>query len=158
MSAAAKSNLKVGETPLDAPGTPCRCGREIVAKWEREFPPIRGANTKSRRDGAPQATVEALVYELREYGLPQLQKPNCLRRLGHVSSAQLREVIDRLVRLQPRTPWIAPLSQSRPHPMTRAALFLPFIALLAIASPALAQRNCIVTKLQIAYSARSKGS
>jgi hypothetical protein len=58
------------------------------------------------RDGAPQSTVEALVYELRTHGLTALQHPNCLRRLDDVSATQLREVTARLIRLQPKYPAI----------------------------------------------------
>ena len=54
------------------------------------------------RDHAAQSTVEAVVYELRTYGLAQLKKPNCQRRLGDLSGEQLREVIARLIRLRPQ--------------------------------------------------------
>jgi len=55
-----------------------------------------------RRDGAPQSTVEAFIYELRTHGLAALEHPSCLRRLDDVSTAQLREVLSRLIRLRPR--------------------------------------------------------
>jgi hypothetical protein len=58
------------------------------------------------RDGAPQSTVEALVYEQRTHGLTALQHPNCLRRLDDVSATQVREVTARLIRLQPKYPAI----------------------------------------------------
>ena len=61
---------------------------------------------QQRRDGTPQSTVEALVYELRTHGLTALQHPNCLRRLDHVSTAQLREVLGRLIKLRPKYPAI----------------------------------------------------
>ena len=54
---------------------------------------------------APQATIEALVYELRTHGLA-LERPNCRRRLAEVSTAQLRDVIARLLRLRPKYPAI----------------------------------------------------
>jgi hypothetical protein len=53
---------------------------------------------------APAATVEALMYELREYGLPQLRNPNCLRRLGELSNKQFRDVIRRLLGLRENYP------------------------------------------------------
>jgi hypothetical protein len=59
-----------------------------------------------RRDGALEATVEALVYELRTRGLAALDHPNCLRRLSDVSSGQLREVLARLIRLRSNYPAI----------------------------------------------------
>jgi hypothetical protein len=51
---------------------------------------------------ASQATVEALLYELRMHGLAALKRPSCRRRLADVSSAQLRDVIARLIRLRPK--------------------------------------------------------
>jgi len=51
---------------------------------------------------APQVTIEALVYELRTHGLAALEPPNCRRRLADVSTAQLRDVIARLLRLRPK--------------------------------------------------------
>jgi hypothetical protein len=56
--------------------------------------------------GAPQATVEAVMYELRTYGLAAIAGPNCQRRLANLSNAQLREVIERLDRLRPQYPAI----------------------------------------------------
>jgi hypothetical protein len=61
---------------------------------------------QQRRDGAPQSTVEALVYELRTHGLTALQHPSCLRRLDDVSATQVREVTARLIRLLPKYPAI----------------------------------------------------
>jgi hypothetical protein len=58
------------------------------------------------RDEAPQSTVEALMYELRTNGLPQLRKENTQRRLADLSVSQLREVIEQLIRLQPKYPRI----------------------------------------------------
>jgi hypothetical protein len=66
----------------------------------------RAELNQQRRDGAPQSTVEALVYELRTHGLTALQHPNCLRRLDDVSGTQLREATARLIRLQPKYPAI----------------------------------------------------
>jgi hypothetical protein len=53
---------------------------------------------------APQATIDALVYELRTHGLTALEHPSCLRRLSAVSTVQLRDVIARLIRLRPKYP------------------------------------------------------
>ena len=55
---------------------------------------------------APRATVKALLYELRTHGLAALSHPNCLRRLDHVSTAQLRELLARLIKLRPKHPAI----------------------------------------------------
>jgi hypothetical protein len=47
--------------------------------------------------GAAPTDVEALMYELQTYGLAALAGPNCRRRLSELSTAQLREVIKRLI-------------------------------------------------------------
>jgi hypothetical protein len=54
-------------------------------------------------NGAP-TTLEAFIYELREYGLAQLRNPNCLCRLADLSTGQLRDVIGRLMKLRPGYP------------------------------------------------------
>jgi hypothetical protein len=55
---------------------------------------------------AAQSTYDALLYELRTYGIAQLENANCRRRLGDVSSDQLRELIATLTRLRPQYPAI----------------------------------------------------
>src|SRR6476661_8231003 len=57
-------------------------------------------------DGAPNSTVEALVFELRTDGIAALNDPSCLRRIEDVSTAQLREVLARLIKLRPKYPVI----------------------------------------------------
>jgi hypothetical protein len=42
------------------------------------------------------------MYELRTSGLAATARPNCRRRLADLSTAQVREVIERLFRLRPR--------------------------------------------------------
>jgi hypothetical protein len=56
--------------------------------------------------GAAPTTVEALMYELRTDGVRALARPNCQRRLGDLSTIQVREVIERLTRLRARYPAI----------------------------------------------------
>jgi hypothetical protein len=83
--------------------------QSAAGKQARERPSadvIEGLARLRGLPGAPSATVEALVYELRTRGLAALTHPNCLRRLDDVSTAQLREVISRLIRLRPKYPSI----------------------------------------------------
>jgi hypothetical protein len=56
--------------------------------------------------GAAPSTVEAVMYELRTYGVAALAGPNCQQRLADLSNAQVREVIERLDRLRPKYPAI----------------------------------------------------
>jgi len=48
---------------------------------------------RERYNEAPEATYNAVVYELRTHGLPQLSNPNCQRRLSDLSAAQVKAVI-----------------------------------------------------------------
>jgi hypothetical protein len=48
----------------------------------------------------PQATYDAVLWELRTYGLAQLANENCRRRLSDLSTKQLRELIAALMRLR----------------------------------------------------------
>ena len=48
---------------------------------------------RERYNEAPKATYDAVVYELRTYGLAQLTQPNCQRRLADLSTAQVKAVI-----------------------------------------------------------------
>jgi len=54
--------------------------------------------------GAAGSTVEALMYSLREEGLAALRDRSTLRRLDDLSTAQVREVIARLIRLRASYP------------------------------------------------------
>jgi hypothetical protein len=56
--------------------------------------------------GAAPLTVEALMYELRTYGLAALAGENCRRRLSELNDKQLAEVIERLMRLRSKYPAI----------------------------------------------------
>jgi hypothetical protein len=59
------------------------------------------ALAKRRKEfGAAPSTVEAVMYELRTYGLAATAGPNCQRRLSELSPDQVRDVIVRLDRLK----------------------------------------------------------
>ena len=51
---------------------------------------------------APQTTYDAALWELRTYGVAQLAKENCRRRLSDLSTKQIRELIAALMRLRPQ--------------------------------------------------------
>jgi hypothetical protein len=55
-----------------------------------------------RRDGAPQTTVEALMFSLRSRGVGTLGESDTRRRLSELNAAQLREVALRLRKLKPK--------------------------------------------------------
>ena len=55
-----------------------------------------------RSPDAPQTTYDAALWELRTYGVAQLTKENCRRRLSDLSTKQLRELTAALMRLRPQ--------------------------------------------------------
>ena len=68
---------------------------------------IDASIAKRRKEfGAAPSTVEAVMYELRTYGVAALAGPNCQRRLAELSPDQLVEVIQRLMNLRPKYPAI----------------------------------------------------
>ena len=56
---------------------------------------------------AAAATVEALVFGLRERGTAALREAKVRRRIGELSEQQLHEVCGRLQKLNPEMPWSA---------------------------------------------------
>ena len=62
--------------------------------------PRRGQQSAHR--DASQSTLDALTFELRTRGLAALDDPSCFCRLDDVSTAQLREVLSRLIQLRPK--------------------------------------------------------
>jgi hypothetical protein len=54
--------------------------------------------------GAAPTTVEALMWGFRTKGIAHLQEPNCRGRLSELSSAQVREVIKRLIYCRTKYP------------------------------------------------------
>jgi hypothetical protein len=50
---------------------------------------------------AAQTTYDAALWELRTYGVAQIAKDNCRRRLSDLSTKQIRELIASLMRLRP---------------------------------------------------------
>jgi hypothetical protein len=59
---------------------------------------------RERYNEAPKATYDAVVYELRTYGLPPLSKPNCQRRLADLSIAQFKNLMAGLQRRRGQYP------------------------------------------------------
>jgi hypothetical protein len=57
-------------------------------------------------DRAAASTVEALMLALRERGAAALAEPDCQRRLADMSTAQVRDILARLMALRPAYPAI----------------------------------------------------
>ena len=54
----------------------------------------------NRLHDAARGTCDALLYELRTYGVAQLSNPSCRRRLADLSTNQMRDLIESLLRLR----------------------------------------------------------
>jgi hypothetical protein len=68
---------------------------------------IDASIAKRRKEfGAAPSTIEAVMYELRTYGMAATAGQNCKRRLSELSPDQVRDVIVRLDRLRPTYPAI----------------------------------------------------
>jgi hypothetical protein len=83
----------------------CACDREMIARWDRDYPaqpPTKATKLKE----AASATCDALLWELREYGLRQLKRPSTLQRLSRLSNKQIEDLIAALTRLQANYPKI----------------------------------------------------
>jgi hypothetical protein len=83
-------------------------GRSVRCNWEDMSLDALFARIDRARhfDGAPRSTLDALVLGLRTHGIAALENPSCLRRLENVSTAQLREMLARLIKLRPKYPLI----------------------------------------------------
>ena len=64
---------------------------------------------RERYNSAPEATVEALTFSLRNRGVRALEEPDTQRRLSTLSDQQIIEAGDRLQNLKPEIarPWTA---------------------------------------------------
>jgi len=56
---------------------------------------------------AAASTVEALKYELRDFGIPQLKKPRTQVRIAELSAEQMADVIAALRRMQAAYPQVS---------------------------------------------------
>lgn len=77
----------------------CACDREMIARWGHDHPvqpPTKAAKLKD----AASTTYDALLWELREYGLRRLKCDPTLRRLSQLSKKQFADLIAALTRLQ----------------------------------------------------------
>jgi hypothetical protein len=81
----------------------CSCDREMIARWDREYPlqlPTKATKVKE----AASTTCDALLWELRECGLRRLKHAPTLHRLSQLSNKQFVDLIAALTRLQAKYP------------------------------------------------------
>ena len=78
----------------------CDCSRDIVARWERNYPPVRNERPPSTQP-TPQATIEAIMFCVRERGVQALKEPANIVRLSccdGAAKAQLNARIEKWVK------------------------------------------------------------
>jgi hypothetical protein len=76
----------------------CSCGREMVERWERNYP-HRGEVPRRHRP-LPQSTIDAVQYCVHERSLTALDEPKNVERLSHFNAdakAQLNKQIEKLI-------------------------------------------------------------
>jgi hypothetical protein len=93
--------MEIGEA-LDGLVDQCACDREMIARWDRDYPaqPTKTAKLKE----AASTTCDALLWELREYGPRRLKHSPTLHRLSQFSNKQFVDLIAALTRLQAKYP------------------------------------------------------
>jgi hypothetical protein len=77
----------------------CCCGREMAARWERDYPPVRRHQQRAPRP-TPQATIEAIMYGVRARGVAALKEPANAERLRRCDAAARAEINRRIAALQ----------------------------------------------------------
>jgi hypothetical protein len=81
----------------------CACDREMIARWDRDYPPQPPTKAAKPKEAAS-STYDALLWELREYGVRRLKHPPTLHRLSQLSNKQFVDLIAALTRLQAKYP------------------------------------------------------
>jgi hypothetical protein len=75
----------------------CDCSRDFVARAERDYPPVRDKSSRARGPTS-QATVEALMYCVRERGIQALKEPANIERLRRCDKAAKAQVNERIAK------------------------------------------------------------
>src|SRR5262245_59158752 len=76
----------------------CDCSGDIVARWERDYPPVKNRRLRAKRP-TPQATIEAIMFCVRERSVRALQEPANVERLRFCNMrtrVQLNERIENM--------------------------------------------------------------
>jgi hypothetical protein len=94
--------MEIGEA-LDGLVDQCACDREMMARWDHDYPP-QPAKRVAKLKVAASTTCDALLWELREHGLRRLKHPPTLRLLSQLSNKQFAALIAALTRLQAKYP------------------------------------------------------
>jgi hypothetical protein len=91
------------EEAVDGLVDQCACDREMIARWDRDYPPQPPTKIAKLKEAAS-STYDALLWELREYGPRRLKHSPTLHRLSQLSNKQFADLIAAVTRLQPKHP------------------------------------------------------
>jgi hypothetical protein len=80
--------------------------RGVASAYELQADYDQLLKARQAQHGAPQPTVEALMYDLREQGMEALKPDSNRQRLSMLSREQVETVMVRLNNLRPRYPKI----------------------------------------------------
>jgi hypothetical protein len=75
----------------------------MIDRWDRDYPHQPLTKTAKPKEAAS-TTCDALLWELREYGLRRLKHSPTLHRLSQLSNKQFVDLIAALTRLQAKYP------------------------------------------------------
>jgi hypothetical protein len=76
----------------------CDCDRELLARWERDFP-HRSRSKPRPRQRAAQSTLDAIVYTVRHRGIAALKEPKNLDRLARCNAEQRANLNNRIEKI-----------------------------------------------------------
>lgn len=74
------------------------CSRDIVARWERHYLPVKHKRLRATR-ATPQATIEAIAHCVRERGVQALKEDANIERLSRCDAAAKAQVNTRVAKL-----------------------------------------------------------
>jgi hypothetical protein len=73
----------------------CGCSRDIIAGWERQYPPIKNKRSPTPRP-TPKSTIEAVLHSVRARGIAALKEPANRERLSRCDRAARAEINKRI--------------------------------------------------------------
>jgi hypothetical protein len=76
----------------------CDCARETIARWERDYPPVKNKRPRAPPP-TPQATIDAIMWCVRERGVPTLKEPANIDRLSRCDDAAKAQINARIKKM-----------------------------------------------------------
>ena len=76
----------------------CDCARDIVARWERDYPTVKNERPTARRP-TPRSSIETITFSVRERGVQALREPANIERLSRCDEAAKVQINARITKL-----------------------------------------------------------